>query len=190
MSGKLFLILGPSGVGKSTVIEMLKERHTDFFYPVSVTTREKRPHERDGNIYFFVSDEQFDQYIDQDDLLEWATIHTLYRSGTRKKEIVDALSEQKTVIREVNIDGGKSILESDIREKVVTIFILPPSLEHIKQRIINRSPLSDEELQARLEDVKMEMEYGETCDYRVVSEENQQEKVYAEIEKIILDEMT
>jgi guanylate kinase len=189
MVGKLFLLSGPSGVGKGTVQKMLKEQHPEFIYPLSVTTRIPRPGEKDGEIYHFVSNEQFDQYIQNEELLEWATVHQYDRYGTLKDPIVQALQEGHIVIREVDVQGWKTIGQSEIQGNVVSIFILPPSLEALKQRIIKRAPISPQELDARLQDMTMEMEYAKDYTYRVISEENQQERVYQEVEHIILSEI-
>jgi guanylate kinase len=189
MVGKLFLLSGPSGVGKGTVQKMLKEQHPEFIYPLSVTTRIPRPGEKDGEIYHFVSNEQFDQYIQNEELLEWATVHQYDRYGTLKDPIVQALQEGHIVIREVDVQGWKTIGQSEIQGNVVSIFILPPSLEALKQRILKRAPISPQELDARLQDMTVEMEYAKDYTYRVISEENQQERVYQEVEHIILSEI-
>ena len=189
MTGKLFLLSGPSGVGKGTVQKMLKEKHPEFIYPLSITTRTPRPGERDGEIYHFISNEQFDHYIQNEELLEWATVHQYDRYGTLKDPILKALTEGNVVIREVDVQGWKTIMQSDIQREVVSIFIRPPSLEALKQRIIQRAPINDKELDARLKDVATEMEYAQEYTHQIISEENQQENVYKEVEEIIVREM-
>lgn len=185
--GLFFLLLGPSGVGKGTVMSRFKEDHPEFIYPRSVTTRPMRPGEKEGDMYYFVSQEQFDQYIEQNKLLEWALVHGMHRYGVLKEEVVSALHQGEIVLREVDVAGYQSILKTEVQDRVIAIFILPPSLENLKQRIIQRSPLSEAELAARLEDVEREIEIGKACDYHLVSQENRQENTYREIEQIILN---
>ena len=168
---------------------MLKARHPEFIYPLSVTTRSPRPDEQNGQTYYFVTNQQFDHYIQQGALLEWATVHQYDRYGTLKNPIVQALQEGYIVIREVDVQGWKTIGQSEIQGNVVSIFILPPSLEALKQRILKRAPISPQELDARLQDMTVEMEYAKDYTYRVISEENQQERVYQEVEHIILSEI-
>lgn len=189
MAEKLFLIIGPSGVGKGTMLSMLRERHSEFVFPLSVTTRKKRLGEKEGEIYNFVTQEQFDNHLKNNDLLEWAVVHKTDRYGILKKEVFDAFKEGKTVVREVDVQGWKSILKTEIAEKTVSIFIMPPSLENLKQRIIKRAPISDDELETRLLDAEMEIKKGVDCDYHPISDENEQEKLYEEIESIIMQEM-
>jgi guanylate kinase len=189
MVGKLFLLSGPSGVGKGTILTMLKARHPEFIYPLSVTTRSPRPDEKNGQTYYFVTNQQFDHYIQQGALLEWATVHQYDRYGILKAPIMEALQNNKTIIREVDVQGWKTIMQSEIHSDVISIFILPPSLEVLKQRILKRAPISPQELDTRLQDMTMEMEYAKDYTYRVISEENQQERVYQEIEHIILSEI-
>ncbi len=189
MNGKVFLLLGPSGVGKGTIERMLKERHPEFCYPLSVTTRSPRTGEQEGEVYHFVSAADFDAFIAGDKLLEWAVVHQTDRYGILKEPVVEAIEEGRVVIREVDVQGWRKILQSEIADRVVSIFILPPSLALLKQRIVKRSAISEEELGRRLQDVQIEIDAGTTANYHVVSEENMQEKAYAQVERIILDEM-
>lgn len=187
--GLFFLLLGPSGVGKGTVMNMLKQHHPEFVYPRSVTTRPMRSGEKEGDMYYFILPEQFDRYIEQDKLLEWAWVHGTQRYGVLKAEVVAALNEGKTVLREVDVAGYHSILRTEVKDQVIAIFIMPTSLENLKERIVRRSPIDENELAARLDDVAREIEAGKSCDYHVVSHENHQKEVYEEIERIILEKI-
>jgi len=189
MIAKLFLMLGPSGVGKSTILREVKAKHPEFFFPVSVTTRAPRVGEVDGLQYHFVRSEEFDTYLREDRLLEWAVVHQTDRYGVLKDNVVEALDAGTSVFREVNVEGCAKIRATDLRSRVVTVFIMPPSLEILQARIKARSPISEAELAARMQDVAEEMEYGKTCDYRITSVEGQPELVYRAVEAAIRQEL-
>jgi guanylate kinase len=190
-AGKLFLLMGPSGTGKDTLEKMLKQRHPNFLFPCSVTTRSPRPGEIAGENYYFVSQEQFEQYVHDNALLEWAVIHQTQRSGILARDVLDGLAAGKTVIRQVDVQGWQKILQNraELRPRLISIFLLPPSLEILEQRIHKRAPITAEELKHRMESIQRELLFASQADYRVVSEENEQEKIYEQIEQIILQEM-
>lgn len=184
-SGKLILILGPSGSGKGTVLSFLKERHPEFVFPLSCTTRPPRPNEKEGEVYHFVSQDEFKERIENGEFLEYAFIHDMHYYGTLKKPIMDALNEGKVVIREVDVQGVRSIREL-MPDHVVTIF-LRASWENLEKRIKSRAPISDEELKERHESFMKEMEWQDECDYVVDSIEGQIPEVCAKVEALILD---
>ncbi|MBT4021195.1 guanylate kinase, partial [Candidatus Peribacteria bacterium] len=101
MNGKLVLIIGPSGVGKSVILKKLKERHPELHFPRSATTRQKREGEGD-QLYKFLSDDEFDQLVESQEILEWAIVHEGAKYGTLIEEIVPHIKEGKIVIREVD----------------------------------------------------------------------------------------
>lgn len=187
--GKIFLILGPSGTGKGTVIRALRERHPDFVFTLSCTTREPRPNERDGEAYHFVSKEEFARHREARDFLEWAVVHEDNYYGTLKQPILDALADGKVVIREVDIQGVLSIKKLLPAEQTVAIFLTTPSWDNLRARIMRRHAESEEELRQRHESFKKEMEWEKKCDYTVVSEEGKIEEMITEVEGIIEKEM-
>lgn len=186
----LFLILGPSGVGKGTQIELLKKRHPEYVFPQSVTTRRMRPGESQGNPYFFISDQEFDEYIKNQDFLEWAEVHKQARYGTLKKPIEEALNESKIVIKELDIQGLlqiKKTIESggheEIKKNLRSIFIMPPNEETLVKRILGRSAMKEVELQARLESARKELAQAHLCDFVIeTTEEDSIEDVYRKLE--------
>ncbi|MBT6068209.1 guanylate kinase [Candidatus Peregrinibacteria bacterium] len=185
-SGKLVLILGPSGSGKGTVLEFLKQEHPEFIFPLSCTTRPSRPTEKDGEVYRFISLEEFKEKIENDEFLEYAFIHDMHYYGTLKKPIMDALQEGRIVVREVDVQGVRSIRELLPPEQLVTIFLRADwdSLEH---RIRNRAPISDEELAERHESFLKEMAWQDECDYKVDSIEGQIPEVCSDVDKLIME---
>jgi guanylate kinase len=181
MKGKLFLIVGPSGSGKSTVMMGLKESHPEFTYPISATTRPMREGEKDGDIYHFLSKEDFEKGIEAGDFLEYATVHQDHYYGTMKQPIMDALEEGKTLVREVDIQGFDSIREILPAKNLVTIFITAPSKQELIERIMGRATISEEELEKRLESMHREFARAKDCDYMV---ENKQGEMKESIERV------
>ena len=142
MHGKLILLLGPSGVGKGTIRALLKARHPEFFFPPSVTTRTPRPGEVDGDNYFFISREEFEERLQKHEFLEWASPHGLEYYGTLLHPIRQALHEGKTVIREMDLKGLRVVYETALEPYIHSIFLMPPSIDDLRKRIENRGSLS------------------------------------------------
>ncbi len=184
-SGKLFLILGPSGSGKGTVIRHLRQKFPQAVFPLSCTTRPPRPNERDGEVYHFLTREVFQQKIEAGEFLEWAVVHHDHLYGTLKKPILDALAAGKTVIREVDMQGVEAIRRLLPPEQVVSIFITAPSWENLKKRILGRSQLPKEEVEQRQKSFEREMEFSKQCDFVVMSEEGKIQEYCGQVEDII-----
>lgn len=185
-SGKLFLILGPSGSGKGTVIQYLRREFPEAVFPVSCTTRSPRPGERDGDVYHFLNKEDFQKRIAAGEFLEWAVVHNDNFYGTLKRPILDALAAGKIVIREVDMQGVDSIRKLLLRNQVIAIFITAPSWENLKHRILKRSVLSHEGLAHREKSFEREMEFSKQCDYVVMSEEGKIKEFCREVEGIVV----
>lgn len=160
----LYVISGSSGVGKGTVIREFLARHSDFKLSVSCTTRNPRPREIDGKDYFFVSKEAFEEYIKNDEFLEWAEFSGNFY-GTRKKFVQDCLNNGENVILEIDTQGAFQIKEK--MPEAVLIFMLPPSFEVLEQRLRNRKTETEEAIQKRLAQVKREMECSYKFDYNL-----------------------
>lgn len=184
-TGKLFLILGPSGSGKGTVINFLRKEFPDAIFPLSCTTRQPRPGEKDGQVYHFLTKEEFQKKIAAGEFLEWAIVHHDNYYGTLKQPILDALVQGKTVIREVDMQGVQSIQKLLPSNQVSAIFITAPSWENLKKRILGRSVIPEEELKQREESFKREMEFSKQCDFVVMSEEGKIEGFCEKVASII-----
>ncbi|HYF12179.1 MAG TPA: guanylate kinase, partial [Actinomycetota bacterium] len=128
MGGILYVIAGPSGVGKGTVVARVRELLPDLRVSVSVTTRRPRPTERDGVEYSFIGDEDFDRMVERGELLEWAEIFG-HRSGTPSRPIDEALAEGRDVLLEIDVQGARQVREA--RPDAVLIFLEPPSLAEL-----------------------------------------------------------
>jgi guanylate kinase len=186
MRGILYLILGPSGSGKGTVLDALRQKYSDFIFPISCTTREKRPHEVDGEIYHFISKDEFKQRIEEGKFLEWAVVHQDNSYGTLKQPIMDALNAGKTVIREVDVQGLRSIRELIPSENLVSIFLTVPGWDTLKRRILGRSDMPDEEVERRYQSFLKEMEWAKECDHVIESVEGETERLISDVEGVIL----
>lgn len=187
MNSFFFLIIGPAGAGKGTLISTFRERHPEFFYPLSATTRPMREGEKDGVTYHFVSDAEFDRLIAADELLEWATIHHQQRSGILKKPVLEALASGKNVMREVEILGGWPKLKaSEIASHIKSIFLTVPDEETIRQRITSRSSLSDAEVERRMQTSREELKHVSEADIQIICYDGQQEQIYRQAEEFVM----
>lgn len=184
-SGKLFLILGPSGSGKGVLISALRKRFPDFMFPVSCTTRQSRPGERQGEVYYFISRETFEKRMRAGDFLEWAVVHDEHYYGTLKKPILDALSDGQTLIREVDVQGMHSIVTFLPKKTVVSIFLTTLSWEVLRSRILRRHTENERELAKRRASYYKEMREAKKCDYIVHSHEGKISQMVEEVCEII-----
>jgi guanylate kinase len=174
--GKLVLIIGPSGVGKSVILQALRDAHPELVFPRSATTRERRSGEGD-DLYHFVSDADFSLWLSQDKFLEWAQVHHGARYGTLVDEIVPAIEQGKTVVREVDAQGFESIRKHSLfanktgKYRLRTIFILPESEEQLIDHIRSRAPMAEEELRRRLESMHRELAIASLTDRQIRNKE-------------------
>lgn len=183
--GKLILVLGPSGSGKGTVFKALKENHPDYVFPLSCTTRDPRPGEKEGEVYHFVSKDEFKERMDKDEFLEWAVVHGENYYGTLKADIMNPLQEGKVVIREVDVQGLRSIRELIPKENLKSIFLTVDSWDTLRARILRRSALPEEEIERRRQSFLKEMEWAKECDTVIKSVEGDIEGLIEDVEKAI-----
>ena len=169
--GKIVIVSGPSGVGKSTICKMIVDGIEEANLSVSVTTRPKSKTEQDGQDYWFVSKEEFQNRIEKGMLLEYANVFgNMY--GTPKDKVDEALEAGKIVILEIDIQGGRQVQE--VYPDAITIFILPPSDQVLSQRIEGRGRDSSESIEKRLDAAKAEIaEAKQYYKYKIVNEDLQ-----------------
>jgi guanylate kinase len=182
-SGRLILVLGPSGSGKGTVFRALKERHPDYVFPLSCTTREPRPGEKEGEVYHFVSKEEFESRKEAGEFLEWANVHGLHYYGTLKEAILAPMREGKVVVREVDVQGLKSIRDLIPKSHLKSIFLTVDGWETLRRRILQRSVLPEEELERRRQSFLKEMEWAKECDTVILSVEGEVDRLIDDVEK-------
>ena len=182
--GKLIVIAGPSGVGKGTLVTMLLSRHSQLKLSISATTREPRTGEVEGVNYFFLNKKDFETAIFGGELLEWAEYAGNYY-GTPKAKVVEEINQGNYIILEIEVAGARAI--ADIFPDARRIFILPPSIEELEQRIRNRGTNSEESIAKRLEIAQQEIAASEEFDYQVVNDDL--ETAIAKLEAAIFDEL-
>ncbi|MFN3551167.1 MAG: guanylate kinase [Endomicrobiia bacterium] len=165
--GKVIVISAPSGAGKTTVCKELLKRNKDIVFSVSYTTREKRSCEVDGKDYYFVSEKKFFQMVKQNKFIEWAKVHNHFY-GTPKDFVIKTINSSKNILLDIDVQGGKNIRK--IFPEGIFIFILPPSVEALKKRIISRGEDDVNEINTRLENVDKELKYISFYDYIVIND--------------------
>jgi len=174
--GLLIVISGPSGAGKGTICKRFMERNKNVALSVSATTRTPRTGEVEGVNYYFTTKEKFKEKIKSNDFLEYAEVYDNYY-GTPKSNVEEILESGKDVILEIDIQGALKVKENT--EEGVFIFILPPSMQELKQRIINRGSETKESLMLRFKSAYKEINFISKYNYAVVND-----KVEVAVEKL------
>ncbi len=180
--GLLFVLSGPSGVGKDALLDRMKDSGLPYHFTVTATTRPMRENEIDGRDYQFVAPDRFKQMIDGDELLEWAEVYGNYY-GVPKAQVVDAIEEGRDVVIKIDVQGAATI-----RKKApggVFIFLEAPNLQELSDRLTARMTESSEALKRRIETAAQEMDQAPSFDYRVVNRSGRLGEAVAEVEQII-----
>lgn len=168
--GRLIVLAGPSGVGKSSVVRELRTLLPELFFSVSATTRDPRTGETDGVDYRFVGREGFDTMVARGELLEWAEIHGgLQRSGTPRAPVEDALAAGRPVLVEVDLAGARAMKAA--MPEGVSVFLAPPSMEELERRLAGRGSETEAAFARRLETAREEMAARHEFDVTVISDE-------------------
>ena len=185
MKNKLVLFTGPSGVGKSTIENYLfNDSELKLKLSCSATTRKPRNGEKNGNHYFFISEEEFDKKIANHEFLEW-NAHFSNKYGTLKSEIQKILDSGYQPFLELETFGAKNVMQEYGEENIISIFLAPPSIEELKFRIINRGTENTEQIHERMTKVEEEMSQKRHFQHIVINHDVKQ--AISEIKKIILE---
>jgi guanylate kinase len=165
----MFILSSPSGAGKTTLSRMLLAKDAEIKLSVSATTRPPRPGEIDGVHYHFVSPEEFDRMVEEDDFYEWAHVFG-HRYGTPKGRIRAGLKEGQDFLFDIDWQGTQQLYQKD-QQDVVRVFILPPSLEELHRRLKGRATDSAEVIAARMERARAEISHWDGYDYVIINDD-------------------
>ena len=166
--GAILIISGPSGCGKSTLLKEVYKEISDYYFSISTTTREPRVGEENGVDYFFVTKEEFEKDIANDDFLEYALVHGNYY-GTSLKPINKALEESKLVIFDIDVQGHE-IVRNKLDSIVTSVFITTPNLNELENRLTSRNTDSSEIIEKRVKNAKIEVDYFQDYDYLIIND--------------------
>lgn len=166
---RLVVLAGPTAVGKGTVAARIAQEHPEIHLSISATTRAPRPGEVDGRHYYFVDDAEFDRLVSSGELLEHATVHNRFRYGTPRAPIEAALTEGRTVLLEIDLQGARQVRAAE--PSATLVFLLPPSWDELVQRLVGRGTEGAEERARRLRTAKVELAAQGEFDFRVVNDE-------------------
>ncbi len=164
----LVIISGPSGVGKTTIIKAVLAKRKDIIFSVSCTTRPRRPSEVHGKDYFFVTEDEFRSMIRRGEFIEWAEVHG-YLYGTPRIFIEKAFKEGKSVLLDIDVQGAMKVMENF--KDGVFIYVAPPDLKSLEERLRKRKTESEEDLKKRLEDARWELKFIDKFQYLIINKD-------------------
>ena len=165
--GEIIAVSAPSGGGKTTIAKKILEHFPEITFSISATTRPKRKNETEAKEYFFITEQEFEKKIEKDEFVEWEKFYDYYY-GTFKSQIDDKINEGKSVLLEIDVKGALSIKR--IYPDSHLVYIMPPSYQELIRRLKNRKTETVEDLNKRIERVKMELSQKEKFDYIIVNE--------------------
>lgn len=163
-NAQLFVFSAPSGSGKTTIVKEILKYFQGFVFSISATTRKKRATEKNGADYFFISEDEFKKKIDNNEFVEWEKFYDYYY-GTIKRQINDNIAKGLCTVFEVDVKGALNIKKA--YPNSVLIFIVPPSIEELRKRLLGRNTETDEDLSKRIERAEMELGFKDKFDYVV-----------------------
>jgi guanylate kinase len=166
---RLVVLAGPTAVGKGSVADAIRRTHPEIWISVSATTRPARPGEVNGLHYWFVSDEEFDRMVADDEMLEWAVVHKAARYGTPRGPVEEALTEGRAAMLEIDLQGARQVRET--MPEALFVFLKPPSWDELVRRLVGRGTESAEERERRLETAREEMDAEKEFDVTIVNHE-------------------
>lgn len=181
----LIVISGPSGVGKDSVLTQLRDRNSNIHFVITATNRPPRPGERHGVDYFFVSNDEFADMINNNELLEWAKVYNDFK-GIPKQQVRDALDSGKDVVMRIDVQGAATIRE--LIPDAVLIFIMTASEAELVQRLEARKTETPEGLKMRVASARREMACLPEFDYYIINPDRQLDNAVAQLEAIMVAE--
>ncbi len=170
MEGRVVIFSAPSGAGKTTIVKEMLNQQFGLEFSVSACSRPKRENEVEGKDYYFLTVEDFKKKIENNEFLEWEEVYKDQFYGTLRSEVDRIWAKGKDVIFDVDVVGGVNI-KNIFEDKALAIFVMPPSLEVLKERLINRSTEDEESLEKRLLKAEFEMTYADQFDVQIINDD-------------------
>ncbi|MGM0530387.1 MAG: guanylate kinase [Bacteroidota bacterium] len=171
MKGKLIIFSAPSGSGKTTIVKRLLQReHLNLEFSISACTRPRRSNEVDGEDYYFLSKETFKAKVENDEFVEWEEVYKDHYYGTLKSEVERIRNKGKNVIFDIDVEGGLNLKQLYGKE-ALAIFVMPPSVEALEKRLLNRSSDESGYIKIRVEKAKAELKYADRFDVILYNDE-------------------
>ena len=169
MEHKMIAVTAPSGAGKTTIVRSLMEHFPQMAFSISATTRSRRPHEVDGKDYFFLSEAAFKEKIELGEFVEWEEVYPKVFYGTLKSEILRVQALGKVVIFDIDVKGATN-LKREFREKCLTMFIKPPGIDALRERLEIRHTEDAKTIQKRIDKAAFELSYENNFDVTLVND--------------------
>lgn len=180
--GKLIIFSAPSGSGKTTIVRRIMQTIPGLEFSISATSRAPRGTEQHGHDYYFLSAEEFDKAISEEQFVEWEEVYAGTKYGTLKSEMERIWAEGHTILFDVDVKGGVR-LKHIFGEQALSVFVMPPSIEELRNRLVGRATDSPEKIEQRVGKAAEEIGYAPQFDKTVVNDDL--EKAVAEVEKIV-----
>lgn len=184
MKGKLIIFSAPSGAGKTTIVKHLLQQGLDLEFSISATSREPRHTETHGKDYYFLSGEEFLAKVENDEFLEWEEVYKGTSYGTLKSEVERIRQQGKNVIFDVDVVGGLNI-KKYYGDEALAVFVQPPSVEELRNRLVGRSTDSEEKIAMRVAKAEHELSFAPQFDVVIINDKL--EDAFVEAEKIITE---
>ena len=179
----IIIISGPAGVGKTTIAKVLQQKYPEIEASVTYTTRPERLTAPEDKKIYYTNDQEFEQMIERGEFLEWAKVHGKYY-GTHQAKTLEKL-KTNPVIFNIDVQGAKQIFKKMNGEKIISIFLLPESIEQIKNHIIKRGHSEPEDLKKRLESAQKELAEQDLYKYKIINSEGKVDQTIKQVEEII-----
>ncbi len=180
MKGKLVIFSAPSGAGKTTIVKHLLQKDLNLEFSISATSRQPRPNEIHAKDYYFLSNKEFQQKIENNEFLEWEEVYSGTCYGTLKSEVEKIRAAGKNVIFDVDVVGGLNI-KKFYGNEALAIFVQPPSVEELRNRLENRSTEDSEKIAMRVAKAKQELGFANQFDVLIVNDDLQRATEQAEL---------
>tara|TARA_Y100000022_G_scaffold146414_1_gene128168 strand:+ start:2098 stop:2664 length:567 start_codon:yes stop_codon:yes gene_type:complete len=178
MTNKLIVFSAPSGAGKTTLVKYILKSFSEIQFSISATSRKARGEERDGKDYYFLSDQEFKARIKNDEFIEYEEVYGGNHYGTLKSEVDRIWKDKKIAIFDIDVVGGANI-KGMFPDETLSIFVMPPSIEILRERLIERGDVSKEEIDVRIKKAESELDYASKFDNIIINNDLEESKKIA-----------